>query len=99
MMTVMLLILAAILAIMPATAQPQPVECPLPPYQLPLLAPERAFVDEAGDVVISGVDTPFNLPGWPARAAASGGRTTAKCCWCWQPTASLSVSSPIRMAR
>ncbi len=62
MMTVMLLILAAILAIMPATAQPQPVECPLPPYQLPLLAPERAFVDEAGDVVISGVDTPFNLP-------------------------------------
>lgn len=62
MMTALLLILAVFATAIPAAAQPQPIECPLPPYQLPLLAPERAFIDEDGDVAISGVDTPFNLP-------------------------------------
>lgn len=61
MMTVALLILAALSAIMPAAAQPLRDDCPLPPYQLPLLPPAPGVVED-GQFFISGQDTPVTLP-------------------------------------
>lgn len=61
----MIALALALLLLMAASstfAQPAPVECPLPPYQLPLMAPERAFIDENGDVVVNGIETAFDLP-------------------------------------
>ncbi len=57
------LLLALAFASLTMVVQPPPIECPLPPYQLPLLPPERASIDANGDVVVSGVETPFDLPG------------------------------------
>lgn len=61
-MTLLLSLLTALLFVSPAAAQPEPIDCPLPPYQLPLQAPERSFVDDAGDLYVSGVDAPVALP-------------------------------------
>lgn len=62
MFLVVFTLLIALFGVFPAAAQPAPVECPLPPYQLPLVAPDRASIDENGDVLVAGIDTPFDLP-------------------------------------
>lgn len=62
MKSILAVILAAVLAAVPTAAQPTPVECPLPPYQLPLLPPERSFIDEQGQLFVSGVEAPVELP-------------------------------------
>lgn len=63
---IVLLVLALFLPATAAHAQPTPVECPLPPYQLPLVAPERAIVDEAGQVFVDGSEAPLDLDGLTA---------------------------------
>jgi hypothetical protein len=62
MMTLVLLILALFVPVSTNSAQPAPVECPLPPYQLPLQAPERSFFDPEGNLMVSGVDAAVELP-------------------------------------
>lgn len=61
MMTLFLLILALFAPVSTNSAQPAPVECPLPPYQLPLLAPSRSAVDDSGVISVDG--TPVEMPG------------------------------------
>src|SRR5690606_28488949 len=61
MMTLFLLILALFVPISTSSAQPAPVECPLPLYQLPLEAPPRSFFDSAGNLIISGTDSAFDI--------------------------------------
>lgn len=62
MILILLAFLLALLGVIPVAAQPAPLECPLPPYQLPLVAPDRAAIDDNGDVIVNGVDAPFDLP-------------------------------------
>lgn len=57
---ILLLVLALLIPVSESHAQPTPVECPLPPYQLPLQTPDRAVVDDAGQLSVDGV--PVELP-------------------------------------
>ena len=60
---ILLLVLALLIPVPISQAQPTPVECPLPPYQLPLQAPERTVIDEAGQLFVDGAETPLDLDG------------------------------------
>jgi hypothetical protein len=66
MMTLVLLILALFVPVSTNSAQPAAVECPLPPYQLPMDAPERSFFDETGQLFVDGSETPLDLDGLTA---------------------------------
>ena len=57
---ILLLVLALLVPVPISQAQPTPVECPLPPFQLPLQAPARSEIDESGALVVDG--TPVELP-------------------------------------
>lgn len=62
-MTMMTLLILALFAPMPASgAQAPPVMCPLPPYQLPLPAPQRSVVDTDGTLIIADTATALELP-------------------------------------
>jgi hypothetical protein len=60
MATIVLLVLALFLPASATHAQPTPVECPLPPYQMPLQAPERSVMDGSGTLIVD--DAPVELP-------------------------------------
>ena len=62
MMTLYLLLLALFVPVSASSAQPEPVDCPLPPYQLPQQVPPRSFFDSAGNLVINGTDSAFDVP-------------------------------------
>ena len=62
MMTLFLLIFALFVPVSANSAQPAPMECPLPPYQLPLQIPPRSFFDSAGNLIIHGIDDAFDVP-------------------------------------
>jgi len=62
MMTLFLLLIALFVPVSTSSAQPEPVDCPLPPYQLPLEVPPRSFFDSAGNLVINGTDSAFDVP-------------------------------------
>lgn len=62
MMTIFLMLLALFVPLSTSSAQPEPVDCPLPPYQLPLEIPPRSFFDSAGNLIISGTDSAFEVP-------------------------------------